>query len=102
MSNRKHLIRLRLNQAEHDQFIKLVEESGLSQSAFMRQLINGATLVQRPCEHHGELLSSLSDISNIVGEILRCSQAEETLTAQDAAKLQTLLSDTWRIVSERY
>ena len=102
MSSRKYLIRLRLDQSEHERFLKKVGESGLSQSAFMRRLINGATLVQRPCEHHGELLSVLSDISNGVGEILRRSQAGEPLSAQDAARLQTLISDAWRVVTERY
>jgi hypothetical protein len=102
MNNRKHLIRLRLSDSEYGLFLHKVEESGLSQSAFMRRLINGATLVQRPCEHHGELLSRLSDISNGMGEILRRAQASDTVTDQDTAMLRQLITDTWGVVSERY
>lgn len=102
MSHRKYLIRLRLSSSEHSLFMRKVEESGLSQAAFIRRLINGATLAQRPCEHHGELLSTLSDISNGVGEILRHSRAGDTLTEQDSNRLHTLISDAWRVVSERY
>lgn len=102
MHSEKRLIRLRLSLNEHVLFMRKVEESGLSQSAFMRRLINGAVLSSRPCAHHAELLSVLSVLSNDAGEILKRLREQGALPEQEAERLRRLLADTWLTIAEKY
>lgn len=97
----RKLVRLRLNEEEHAAFMKKVNASGLSQSAYMRKLLNGKEVFARPCEHHAELLSTLTNISNDVGELVRHSH-QRGLSERDISELRKLISDTWLIVSQRY
>lgn len=102
MKNRPHIITVRLNQAEYDHLNEQAEKSTVSKEALMRSLIMGLNIHSRPCKHHGKLLSTLSDISNGVNEILRRSRTGEALKEKDIALLRKLLTDTWQIMSERY
>lgn len=102
MRTRKHVIALYFNEKELAELRKRMQSTGLSFQAYAHKALFDKPIAQRPCEHHGELLSTLSDISNGVGEILRRSQAGEALTEQDTMELHRLISETWHIVSERY
>lgn len=102
MHSEKRLIRLRLRLNEHVLFMRKVEESGLSQSAFIRRLIDGASLPSRPCEHHAELLSKLSTLSNDASESLKRLREQGALPEREAERLRKLLADTWLIIAEKY
>jgi len=99
---RKHVIALYFNEKELVELRKRLQSTGLSFQAYAHKALFDNPIAQRPCEHHGELLSTLSDISNGVGEILRRSREGGALSEQDADELRKLITDTWHIVSERY
>lgn len=102
MRKRNHVMAIYLNDKELGDLKKRLRLSGLSFQAYACHALLDKTIAERPCEHHGELLAALSNISNGVNEILRRSRAGDALTDEDAAMLRKLITDAWHIVSERY
>ena len=102
MRKRNHVLVVYLGDNELDDLRKRINQSGLSFQAYARKSMLDKKIAERPCEHHAELLSTLSDISNGVGVILRRVGSDSPLTERDIAELRKLITDTWHIVSERY
>ncbi|MEG1884209.1 MAG: hypothetical protein RR224_10895 [Clostridia bacterium] len=98
----KHLIRFRLTDKEYEVFKAQVEQSGLSQNTFLRKLVRGCKISQRPCEHHAELLNKMTDLSNAAQWTLRRMSENDAIEQSQVDELQEILSQTWLLISERY
>lgn len=92
----KHLIRFRLTDKEYETFKAQVKQSGLSQNTFLRKLIRGCKLSQRPCEHHAELLNKMSDLSNAAQWALR-RMSESDVIEQAPSRICPVLAPVRRI-----
>lgn len=68
---RTHLVKTRLNDAEHEEFLRRMELYGMNQSEFIRQAISGATVrpVITVSPVNDELLSALGKLTAEYGRI---------------------------------
>jgi len=75
LRNRNIIINFRLNQKESDHLRKLVKKSGLSQEAYLRQLINGLVPRDLPPPDYFAMMQSLYDVGAVLGEIAQKARA---------------------------
>lgn len=68
---RTHLVKTRLDDAEHEEFLRRMELYGMSQSEFIRQAISGAPVKPIITVHpvNDELLAALGKITAEYGKI---------------------------------
>lgn len=68
---RTHLVKTRLDDAEHEEFLRRMELYGMSQSEFIRQAISGAPVKPIITVHpvNDELLSALGKLTAEYGKI---------------------------------
>ena len=59
---RKHEIKYRLNDKEHERFKRMVKKTGLTQQAFIKKAIDGAKLVEQPPVEFFDVLKELREI----------------------------------------
>ena len=62
MRTRNHDVKIRMNDKEYDRFKKKVKKTGLSQQAFLKKLIDGAEIKERPGIRFFEILTGLQSI----------------------------------------
>ena len=82
MRNRNIIINFRLNQKESDHLRKLVKKSGLSQEAYLRQLIKGLVPRDLPPPDYFSMMQALYDVG---AALSRIEQKARTVGAIDAA-----------------
>ena len=72
-SLRKQSIRVgvRFNQSEHERFQKLVEDSGLSQEEYLRQLVRGVVPRDAPPPDYYKMMRQLYHIGNLLNQIAK-------------------------------
>ena len=70
---RKRSIRVgvRFNQSEHERFQKLVEDSGLSQEEYLRQLVRGVVPRDAPPPDYYKMMRQLYHIGNLLNQIAK-------------------------------
>lgn len=69
MRKRNMQIIIRLNEAEHQNFLKLVKKSGVSQEAYLRHLINGVIPNDAPPPDYYSMMHELHGIGNNLNQI---------------------------------
>ena len=69
MRKRNNQIILRLNDNEHERFMRIVKKSGLSQSAYLRSLINGYIPTDLPPPDYYKMMNELRAIGNNMNQI---------------------------------
>jgi hypothetical protein len=69
MTNKKSIL-LRLSPEEYDRISQLANKSVFSREEFIRQILQEATIVERPPAEYGEILRELRGISNNIQHIL--------------------------------
>ena len=97
MRNRNIIINFRLNQKESDHLRKLVKKSGLSQEAYLRQLINGLVPRDLPPPDYFAMMRALYDVGAALGQI---AQKARALGEIDAAHYDEAVGEYRRLVRE--
>ena len=69
MTNKKSIL-LRLSPEEYERISQLANKSVFSREEFIRQILQEATIVERPPAEYGEILRELRGISNNIQHIL--------------------------------
>jgi hypothetical protein len=87
MLKRSIKITFRLDASEHEQFKKRVKKSGLSQEAYIRQIINGLVPADAPPPDYFTMMRELHAIGNNLNQVAHKAHALNALDVQryDAA-----------------
>jgi len=97
MRNRSIQVLLRLNRAEHQKLSRSVKKSGLSQQAYLRQLIEGCVPRESPPADYFGFMRELRVIGHDFKQIAQKAQALQMI---DAAHYEEALSEYRRLVRE--
>lgn len=71
MRKRNYRVGVRFNQAEYERFLKLVEDSGLSQEEYLRQLVRGVVPRDAPPPDYYKMMRQLYHIGNSLNQIAK-------------------------------
>mgnify|MGYP003291232029 FL=1 len=97
MEKRNNCVILRLSQKELEELNIKVTKSGLSREGFIRQVLSGATLSERPSKDLLQVIKQLQYISNNMNQIAMRANATNMVDAlsyrNEVNKLQLLISD---------
>lgn len=96
---RKRSIRVsvRFNQSEHDRFIKLVEDSGLSQEEYLRQLVRGVVPRNAPPPDYYKMMRQLYHIGNSLNQI---AKKAHVLNVMDVKRYDKAVAEFEQAVNE--
>ena len=81
MRKRSIRVGVRFNQSEHERFQKLVEDSGLSQEEYLRQLVRGVVPRDAPPPDYYKMMRQLYHIGNLLNQIAKKAHNFEILSA---------------------
>lgn len=90
MLKRNIKITFRMNKEEKDRLRKLVQKSGLSQEAYIRQLIAGVIPRDQPPPDYYNMMRELYRVGNNLNQI---AQKAHALEAMDAARYDTAVQE---------
>lgn len=97
LEKRNNSIIFRLSQKELEELNIKVAKSGLSRESFIRQVLAGATLSERPSKDLLQVIKQLQYISNNMNQIAMRANATNMVDAlsyrNDVTKLQLIISD---------
>ena len=97
MRNRNIQVLLRLNKTEHQKLSKSVKKSGLSQEAYLRQLIDGCVPRESPPVDYFTFMRELRAVGNNLNQI---AQKANALGVIDAAHYDDAVGEYRRLVRE--
>ena len=97
MRKRSIRVSVRFNQSEHDRFIKLVEDSGLSQEEYLRQLVRGVVPRNAPPLDYYKMMRQLYHIGNSLNQIAKKAQV---LNVMDVKRYDKAVAEFEQAVNE--
>ena len=69
MKRRTHQILFRLDDKEYQSLLKKVEKSGLSREVFLRRMLAGFEIKERPSEDFFKIIKQLDQINNNMNQV---------------------------------
>ena len=100
MRKRDHFVGLWLDDREYAHLSSQCAVTGLSASAFVRQLIGGVQLRPRPPDEYAKLLRELSGIGNNINQLAYWANATKSVHEAELLEAGELARRAWRLVKE--
>ena len=98
MRKRNHIIPLHLNKKELAHLEAQVKISGLAREEFLRSLILGAQLREKPCPHHPELLRKISGLCNNANQLARVANTYGRAGQKSIDEMTRIARTVWEEV----
>ena len=93
-------ITVRLTKDEKDYLKRQARLAGVKMEPFVRNLITGSNIRERPVEYWGEVIRQLSAIGNNINQIVHIANATECIDIGELQETQSLMKEVWKIVKE--
>ena len=100
MRKRHHVIPVRLNAKELRFLEEQVEKSGLSREEYIRSIVMGGEVRERPCEHHTELLRKISGLCNNANQLAHVANGCGMAGEESIREMLRMTKETWRLVKD--
>lgn len=100
MQKRTRQITVRLTTQEKNHLDKQARLAGIKTEPFVRNLIAGSNIRERPAEYWGEMIRQLSAIGNNINQIAHIANATEYIDVDQLQETQRLMKEVWKIVKE--
>lgn len=100
MKRRKTQISVRLTKSEKAHLEHQAWLSGMAMEPFIRSLIAGCKIKERPPEYWGELIRQLSAIGNNINQIAHVANAAYEVPIPAMEETERLMREVWKIVKE--
>ena len=98
MKRRNNKVTVRLTNAEKQHLEKQAYATGMNMEQFIRNLISGSNLRERPSEYWKEVVSQLSAIGNNINQIAHNTNITKNVNDTDMKETLSLMNDVWNIV----
>ena len=98
MKRRNNKVTVRLTNAEKQHLEKQAYATGMNMEQFIRNLISGSNLRERPSEYWKEVVSQLSAIGNNINQIAHNTNITKNVNDTDVRETLSLMNDVWNIV----
>ena len=98
MKRRNNKVTVRLTNAEKQHLEKQAYVAGMNMEQFIRNLIAGSNLKERPPEYWKEVVSQLSAIGNNINQIAHNTNITKTVSNSDMERILSLMGDVWNVV----
>lgn len=98
MRKRPIRVAVRLNEQEHRHLKEQVELSGFSTEKYLRGLIAGSKIKQRPPGELPALLRQLSAIGNNINQIAKIANTYKCVREEDIERITSMQSEIWRSI----
>ena len=98
MKRRNNKVTVRLTNAEKQHLEKQAYATGMNMEQFIRNLIAGSNLRERPSEYWKEVVSQLSAIGNNINQIAHNTNITKTVSNSDMERTLSLMGDVWNVV----
>ena len=98
MKRRNNKVTVRLTNAEKQHLEKQAYATGMNMEQFIRNLISGSNLRERPSEYWKEVVSQLSAIGNNINQIAHNTNITKNVNDKDMRETLSLMNDVWNIV----
>ncbi|HIT87600.1 MAG TPA: plasmid mobilization relaxosome protein MobC [Candidatus Coprocola pullicola] len=98
MKRRNNKVTVRLTNAEKQHLEKQAYVAGMNMEQFIRNLIAGSNLKERPPEYWKEVVSQLSAIGNNINQIAHNTNITKTVSNSDMERTLSLMGDVWNVV----
>lgn len=100
MQKRTQQITVRLTKQEKNHLDKQARLAGMKIEPFVRILIAGSNIRERPSDYWGEMIRQLSAIGNNINQIAHIANATECIDIGELQEAQRLMKEVWKIVKE--
>ncbi len=87
-----------LNEKEYRHFMAQLQASGLSRSAFIRNLITGTDIRPRPPDEYTALLRELSAIGNNINQLARIANSDKRISTDMLEEIIQMQTAIWQRV----
>lgn len=101
MRERKHFIGVWLGDKEFAHLNNQCAITGLSTSAFIRNLVAGIQLRPRPPDEYAALLRELAAIGNNINQIAHWANAKKSIHEAEIVEAAVLANKAWRLVKDK-
>ena len=100
MRKRDHFVGLWLDDKEYAHLSSQCAVTGLSASAFVRQLIGGVQLRPRLPDEYAKLLRELSGIGRNINQIAHWANARKSVYEDEIIEASELARRAWQLVKD--
>lgn len=100
MKRRTTQISVRLTKSEKAHLEQQARLAGMKMEPFIRSLIDGCKIRERPPEYWGELIRQLSAIGNNINQIAHVANATYEVPIPAMEETLRLMREVWKIVKE--
>ena len=97
MQKRTQQITVRLTTQEKNHLDQQARLAGIKMEPFVRSLIAGSNVKERPAEYWGEMIRQLSAIGNNINQIAHVVNTRGFATKEDIAAVTTAQRVIWQI-----
>ena len=98
MKRRNNKVTVRITNAEKQHLEKPACATGMNMEHFIRNLISGSNVTERPSENWKEVVSQLSAIGNNINQIAHNTNITKNVNDTDMRETLSLMNDVWNIV----
>ncbi len=100
MKRRTAQITVRLTNSEKQHLEKQAGLSGMGMEPFIRNLIAGVNLKERPPEFWKDVVNQLSAIGNNINQIARVANSTGSVSNESLEETKRLMKEVWSIIKE--
>ena len=100
MKQRKEKVTVRLTRSEKEYLEKQAWLAGMGMEPFIRGLIAGSHLRERPPEYWRSLIQQLSAIGNNINQIAHNSNITQSVSNAEMKETLALMREVWEMVKE--
>ena len=100
MKQRKEKVTVRLTRSEKEYLEKQAWLAGMGMEPFIRGLIAGSHIRERPTEYWRSLIQQLSSIGNNINQIAHNSNITQSVSNAEMKETLALMREVWEMVKE--
>lgn len=100
VKQRKEKVTVRLTHSEKEHLEKQAWLAGMGMEPFIRSLIAGSNLRERPPEYWRGLIQQLSAIGNNINQIAHNSNIAQSVSNAELEETLALMREVWKLVKE--
>lgn len=100
MLKRQKQVTVRLTEKEYIQLKSKCETAGMKMEPFMRALVSGCTLRERPPDSYKALAAQVAAIGNNLNQLTRLANSTGKIENAQLAEANRMMQRVWQLVRE--